>query len=230
MRSRDPREAPAYTVAEAARYLGMPEATLRSWVVGRRYPAGGSIRSFPPVVRIADPRRRLLSFLDLVEVHVLSALRRQHAVKLSHVRKAISWLRRHHPSTHPLADHAMETDGRDLFVQRYGSLINISQDGQVALRALLDAHLRRIERDASGVPIRLYPFTRLRESDEPRSVLIDPRISYGRPVIAGTGIPTAIVAERYKAGESIEDLAEDYGRSAEEIQEAVRCELTLDAA
>jgi uncharacterized protein (DUF433 family) len=49
-------------------------------------------------------------------------------------------------------------------------------------------------------------------------------------VLAGTGIPTAIVAERYKAGESIDELAEDYGRSRKEIEEAIRCELWLEAA
>jgi uncharacterized protein (DUF433 family) len=61
-------------------------------------------------------------------------------------------------------------------------------------------------------------------------VVIDPHISYGRPVLVGTGIPTAVVAERYKAGEPIDELAEDYGRSRKEIEEAIRCELWLDAA
>ena len=61
-------------------------------------------------------------------------------------------------------------------------------------------------------------------------MVIDPHISYGRPVLVGTGIPTAVVAERYKAGESIDELAEDYGRSRKEIEEANRCELCLEAA
>ena len=52
----------------------------------------------------------------------------------------------------------------------------------------------------------------------------------GERVLVGTGIPTAIVAERYKAGESIDELAEDYGRSRNEIEEAIRCELWLEAA
>ena len=41
----------------------------------------------------------------------------------------------------------------------------------------------------------------------------------------GSGIPTAVIAERYKAGESIADLAEDYGEDPLNIEEAVRCEL-----
>jgi uncharacterized protein (DUF433 family) len=39
-----------------------------------------------------------------------------------------------------------------------------------------------------------------------------------------------MVAEHYKAGESIDELAEDYGRSRKEIKEAIRCELCLKAA
>ncbi len=45
---------------------------------------------------------------------------------------------------------------------------------------------------------------------------------------SGTGIPTAISSA--KAGESMDELAEDYGRSRNEIEEAIRCELWLEAA
>ena len=34
----DLRNQPAYTLAEATRYLKLPAATLRSWVAGRPYP------------------------------------------------------------------------------------------------------------------------------------------------------------------------------------------------
>lgn len=58
----------------------------------------------------------------------------------------------------------------------------------------------------------------------------DADVSFGRPVLEGTGIPTAIVAERYKAGETIEELADDYERPSRDIQEAIRCELETKAA
>jgi uncharacterized protein (DUF433 family) len=98
------------------------------------------------------------------------------------------------------------------------------------MRQIVQAHLKRIDRDAMGLPVRLYPFTRKRELDEPRAVVIDPFVSFGRPVLAGTGISTTVVAERFKAGEAMEDLARDYERSLLEIQEAIRCELALEAA
>jgi uncharacterized protein (DUF433 family) len=49
-------------------------------------------------------------------------------------------------------------------------------------------------------------------------------------VISGTGIPTRIIFERYAAGESIQDLADDYGRPRLEIEDAIRCELEPVAA
>ena len=61
-------------------------------------------------------------------------------------------------------------------------------------------------------------------------VVIDPRIAFGQPVIAGTGIRTSIIAERFEAGESIEELVAEYGRTAREIEEAIRSEFPRTAA
>ena len=221
----DPREIPAYSIPEAAHYLLIPPATLRSWVMGRNYPVKTGQKFFKPVILIPNPSKPQLSFINLVEAHVLDAIRRQHEIPLEKVRQGVAYLRKNLGSLHPLADQRMETDGRDLFVQIFGRLVNISQEGQFAMRELLSAHLERVERDVSGAARRLYPFTRKREGPEPRYVVMDPHISFGRPVLAGTGIPTSVIADRYKAGESVDQLAKDYDRERPEIEEAIRCEL-----
>jgi len=245
---------PAYGINEAAHYLGIPKATLRSWVLGRPYPTETGERFFRPIIELPDgehrhlsfenvaeirtpyaqrPHRReqqLLSFENLVEAHVLDAIRRAHGVALWRVRKAIDYLKKQLGSSHPLAEQRFVTDKVDLFVEMFGQLVNISQEGQLAMKELIEAHLRRIERDTSGLPIRLYPFTREHKPDEPKIIVIDPSVSFGRSVLVGTGIATTIIAQRYKAGESIEELAEDYGRSRSEIEEAIRSELWLEAA
>lgn len=226
----DPRVLPSYSIAEAAHYLLIPRATVHSWVVGRSYPTKRGKRLFKPVIEPPSEARGLLSFVNLVEAHVLDAIRREHEIRLDKIRSAIQYLQSEFGSSHPLADHRFATDGLDPFVEKYGHLINVSQSGQLAIKELLQAYLRRIERDAAGFAVRLYPFTRKRQQDEPKAVVIDPYISFGRPVLAGTGIPTSIVAERYKAGESVEQLADDYGRASLEIEEAIRCELELEAA
>ena len=66
-------------------------------------------------------------------------------------------------SVRPLAEMQFQTDGVDLFVERLGSLINVSQDGQTEMAEMIRQHLKRIERNARGIPVKLFPFTR---SDE----------------------------------------------------------------
>ncbi len=220
-----PRDAPAYLLGEAAHYLRLPAATVRSWVVGRRYPAEDGFRFSKPLVEAADAEGPLLSFRNLVELYVLSSVRRGHQVEHKAVRRAIDFLRKRFKCKHPLLDRQMLTDGKSLLVEHYGDLVNISEGGQLEMKELLGTYLQRIDRDPQGIPIRLFPFTRPAPAgDAPRMVSIDPTIRFGKPCIAGTRIPTSIIAERHEAGDSVALLAEDYGRSQEEIEEALRYE------
>ncbi|MEX2491296.1 MAG: DUF433 domain-containing protein [Nitrospirales bacterium] len=233
-KSLDPREIPTYTLSEAAQYLRIPRTTIRDWVTGRSLQKETITRRSQPIIPVPKSTPRLLSFINLVEVHILDAIRREHNISLEKVRKAIQYLQRQSPSKHPLVDHTFETNGMNLFIEKYEQLINVTQEGQLAIKEIMKAHLKRIERDAQGIPQKLYPFTHKRAfrpgEIEPTTVVIDPRVSFGRPSIIGTGIPTSIIAERYKAGESVEDLADDYGLQSLQIQEAIRSELTLEAA
>jgi uncharacterized protein (DUF433 family) len=221
----DPRELPAYGIAEAAHYLSIPEATVRSWVSGRTFPSKQGPRRSPGIVTPADRQRGLLSFINLLEVHVLGAIRRRHEIDMRKIRAAVKYLAEQFKCAHPLVDEEMWTDGRDLFVKRLGDLVNLNRDGQLAMREMLETHLQRIERDPDGLAVRLYPFTRQDiRADAPRLIVIDPRRAFGRPVIADTRIPTTDVFERFKAGDSLDALVAEYGRSTQEIQEAIRYE------
>ena len=215
-RPTDPREMPAYTVPESAHYLGLPVSTVRYWSAGRD--------SYKALITAAEKHPVILSFLNLVELHLLAAIRREHDVSMPNVRRAIDYLKKSYNTNHPLLAKELETDGLDIFIRRYGQLINISKDGQTAMRHVMEAALKRIERDNNNIPIKLYPFTRAHIENAPSFIMIDPTISGGRPVIAGTGLATEIIAERFKAGESIHELAYDYGRTEAEVEEAIRCE------
>jgi uncharacterized protein (DUF433 family) len=207
----------------------MPEETLRNWVVGRLYPVAGQSKRSLPLIHLDDPKRQYLSFINLVEAHVLAAIRRRHGVRLPKVRNALDYVRRQFRIERPLIDQAFQTDGLDLFVERYGGLINASSEGQRAMKEIIGVYLKRIERDAKGFPIKLYPFTRDTKADaapasDPRVVVMSPTISFGRPVIIGTGIPVSSIYERYKAGDSVADLARDFRLGISAIEEAIRCE------
>ncbi len=83
---RSPIDAPAYTPAVVAHHLCLPVTTVRYWALGRN--------PYRPVIVLADPKAHLLSFRNLVEIHVLSAVRRQHGLTLPAIRKAVEYLRR----------------------------------------------------------------------------------------------------------------------------------------
>lgn len=209
---RDPRDVPTYGVVEAARYMRLPPTTLRQWVTG-------SSR----VIRLAPGRPPLLSFWNLIEAYVLGGLRRRHRVPLQRVRKALRYVERELDTPRPLIEQQFMTDGLDLFVEEYGRLINASRAGQTAMRSLLEATLERVERDPRGVAQRLFPWAR--EPSEPREVELDPRRAFGKLVVAGTGIPTAIIADRLRAGDTLAHLADDYGLTMEQVGAALRWEL-----
>lgn len=219
------RAVPNYTVPEASHYLRIPSSTLKTWVTGREYPVRGGRRRFHALIRPAQQTPTLLlSFINLVETHVLHAIRHIHDVELRKVRYALDYVGREFGDRHPLATYQFETDGVDLFIEKLGELIIASREGQLALRSAFETHLKRIEHDADGLAARLFPFTRPSHVDQPRMVVIDPCVSFGRPVIAGSGVPTSAILERYLAGESMAHLAKDYRRSFEEVEEAIRCE------
>lgn len=231
---KDPRDVPSYSTWEACRYLRLPLRTVQNWSFGFSSYGG------TPLIRPADAERHLLSFWNVAELHVLGALRRYHQISPQKLRRVIAYLEEYFDSSHPLLTEKMLTDGASVFVEKTGRLINATKGGQMAMRQLLEAHLERIDQDVDGLAVRLFPFVRQDPAErpasptvlqnEPKIVSLDPRVRFGRPVIAGTSIPTAEIADRFRAGDGFAQLAEEYGRPEKEIEEAIRCELTLDAA
>jgi uncharacterized protein (DUF433 family) len=231
----DPRQRPAYTLREASAYARVPLATARHWVRGR--PARKTIRrnAVRPVIVAASAKPCLLSFINLVELFVLADLRRTHRVPLQRVRAALDFVEEKLGISQPLAHLRFKTDGLDLFVEhlakgsKRAALVNVSGGGQVAVREALEARLARVEWDKAGMAARIFPLVRSEAVVQPRSIVLDPRRGFGRPVIAATGIRASVVAERYRAGESALELANDYNVDVEQIEDAIRCEISAAA-
>jgi uncharacterized protein (DUF433 family) len=223
------RRRPAYSFSDAARYLGLPTSTLRAWCVGQGYTnAKGARMRFRNVIELDGSPLEGLSFLNLVEAHVLGAIRRMHGVALPKIRDSLDFVCHTLSITRPLAAVEFQANGVDLFVEQFGNILNVSKDGQIEIAHLMRAYLRRIQRDERGVPIRLFPFTRKNNSpieEAPEPVVMDPQIAFGRPVLVGPSVPTALLADRFKAGASLNQLAADYDTTREVIEEAIRCEL-----
>jgi uncharacterized protein (DUF433 family) len=217
----EPRNQPAYPLAEAARYLKLPVATLRSWVAGRPYPKAEGVGRFQPLIHPARKKPPTLSFWNLIEAHVLRSLRTDHGVSIKAVRRALSYAERSLNIERLLLRKELRTEAGRVFLDRYGELIDLSASGQLAMRHLLEEHLKRIEWDEWQFPVRLYPFLSVESILAAKPIAIDPKIAFGRPVVVSAGVSTAAIAERIDAKETVEDLAADYGVSTTEIEQAV---------
>lgn len=217
----DIRDQPAYSLAEAARYLKVAGPTLRSWVVGRPYPKADGVGHFSPLIHPPKRQPPLLSFWNLIEAHVLRSLRTDHGVSIQDLRNAISYAEKTLSVRRLLLSKELRTDGGRVLLDRYGELIDLSASGQIAMRKVFEEHLKRVEWDSWQFPVRLFPFV---SSDAPtigRPIAIDPNIAFGRPIVVRAGVSTTAIAERIDAGESIEDLATDYDLSPPEIEQAL---------
>ena len=223
--SKDPRDEPAYLVQEAAHHLGLPSSTVRAWAMGQNHPSGRML----PLITPAQASPPTLSFWNLVEVYVLATIRRRHHVSMQKVRKAVWYVQRRLSKGRPLIEQEFLTDGVGLFVEEFARLIDVSDAGQVVLQEVLEASLQRIDRDPQGLAERFYPWLK-DPMTEPRHVVIDPQRSFGRPVLRGTGIPTEILAERFRGGDSVGSLAQDYKLSAIQVETALRWESCAAAA
>jgi uncharacterized protein (DUF433 family)/DNA-binding transcriptional MerR regulator len=205
-------DAPAYSTMQASHYVGVPYATLRDWM----RPSG----------LISAPQPHNLSFNNLAEAHILKAMRRKHKLSLQSIRKALKQLSKLRQTAHPLLDECFVTDGISLCISEENQIINLTQKLQTEIKEFADIYLQRIERDASGRAFRLYPFiARGDGASEPRHISISPMVSFGRPVLAGTGITTAIVAGRFASRDSVSDLAREYSVEQQVLEDAIRWEM-----
>ncbi|MCG8607182.1 DUF433 domain-containing protein [bacterium] len=158
-----------------------------------------------------------LPFNNLAEAYVLRSLRHEHGVSIRAVRAALDYAQSKFKIDRLLLNKGLLTAAGDLFLRKYGELINLSRSGQLALRKMLEAHVQRIDWE-SNLPLRLYPFI---DFDTERLIVIDPAIGFGRPYLIRRGISTAAVVNRIDAGESLEAVADDYGMDGTEIELAI---------
>ena len=210
----DPREIAQYSLSELAYFLDLRKPTLHAW----RRPSKLNGKRIDPLITPADQVNALYSFYNLTEAHLLSMTTKFHRVKIVDVRRAMQHLRDQSilDLPHPLLSSEFLTDGRHTWLKQLERRVDLSQFGQLGLAPILDSYLERIERDEAFRPKKLFP---LKQTG--RVVSIAPSVSSGRPIIEGTGIPVATIWNRFKAGDPIEYLADDFDISADQVNGAI---------
>lgn len=216
----DPLRMPLYTYAEASRYVNVPPTTVRYWAQGGPYTTkAGKRKRFEPVLSVTPDGG--LSFLNLVELHTLEALRSVHKVRVEDVRKALEYAKNELHIERLLLSDDLSTYKGEVFIKYYGDLLSLKRKDQFALRGILEFYLQRVERDEKFNPTKLFPVVENVVDRRERPVEINPRVSFGRPTVSGTSIYTGTVASRFDNGEGIEELALDYDVAPDLIRGAI---------
>jgi uncharacterized protein (DUF433 family) len=217
-----------YTVAEASRLTGVPAETFRRWVFGyRRKRKSGRIEYEP----IAAPEigqiegHYVVGFRDLLEARVVQAFRKA-GVSWHIIHLAAENSRTPERSTHPFLSKRFRTDGRTIFQESIkaagnSELVDLAKNQHAFHSVIAPSLFRQIVFDAEDTAIRWYPLW-------PRqTVVLDPRRSFGRPIVSN--VPAETLAAAVKAERSADTVARWYNIPSESVRAAVEWQERLAA-
>lgn len=213
-------ETPAYKVGEAARYANVPPQTVAHWE--RTYADGTSVLR-------ERKKREGLSFLQLIEVAVVAAMRNS-GVKLKEIKEARKYFSKILDVQYPFAQARFKTDGVDIFLEHpiadkdtfRDKLLAANHNGQWVWSDMLQKRLNEFNYGSEGEVLTWA----VNGTDSP--ILIDPRVCFGAPQVSG--IPTKIIESRWKAGEDLEEIAEDFDLELGDVKEALKFEDAIPLA
>lgn len=218
--------APAYSIAEASRLVNMNYWTVRRYLRGYSYEYDDQKTSQPPVIKSNNEPDIYASFLDLIDlIFVREFLLR--GFGLPTLRKALDEAREWLGIPH-FGQSAFFTESADqiaLHIPSDGSMIVLLTGGQCAMTQIVEMFSDRLNfEDATkfGFARRWYP------QGKDGLIVIDPEISFGRPTLAGTGIPTYNIYDLFLGeNKSIEPVSSWFDIPANEINAAVQFEQAL---
>lgn len=214
-----------YSVAEAARLVGMYPSTLATWAHGyERQPINRPSVKQGPVITALDSLAgdsRSIPFIGLVEASVVQAFR-QTGLPMQRIRRALEVLTEQDELTHALASRQLYSDGAEVLYDyartsddKQLGLLTIVQSGQRVFHDVIVQYLQRISFEDTWASELILPVTQ-------RPLLrVVPTIESGDPIFVHGGAPLSAVRTRFLAGEPIKSIAQDYGVPSDEIEEAI---------
>lgn len=139
---------------------------------------------------------------------------------MQRIRSDIEFARKELDIEHPLLSERFLTDGRELFLRDAATqpnFTNLSRVGQIAWSEL-EAVLRELDYAEDLLAQRWWPAGR------DAGVVVDPLVNFGRPVVAIVGVRTETLVDRWAAGVTLAELAEEYRISPSVVERAVQFE------
>lgn len=226
-----------YTPSEAAMLLRERPHTVRRWAFGyARNRALGRVEQLP-LIKTDLPKLEgelALTFVELVELLYIRAFQ-EAGVTWPVIRAAAQAAARLVESDHPFALRQFYVDPRSVYAaidEEDGaeSLVQLVGHGQHMITALVKPYLDQLEFDVNDVASRWWPLGKL------GGVVIDPRQSFGAPVIDGVGIRARVLSDAYQAerelhgDKALERVAWVYEVAPQQVQAALNFKHWLQAA
>ena len=118
-----------------------------------------------------------------------------------------------------LAHKSFWYDHKNLFLGNDTALLSLSERGQLADKTILQDGLQQVEYGLDGYVGEFYPKI---SHVEQKQLMLSPSINFGRLCIARLGVGAHAIRARFKAGEKMADIAEDFGATTLEVEEAIR--------
>lgn len=212
-----------YSYADADALAGVGRGTSKRWIEGYSYSRSGGARvAMPPVTSDREITGGGVSFFDLIEIIAIGRFR-EIGVPVPRVRRIVTAAQTTFNVRHPLSTLTFKVGARGVFVKQ-GTVLHdvLGRKAQPAWDDILGPFLETLDyRDA--VAYRWWPL------GKGKPILLDPEYGFGQPVIAGTGIRTEIIRERFEVGDSITQIANDFNVSSDEVESAIQFELKRTA-
>lgn len=213
-----------YSVAEASLLTGVNRHRISRWTRGYTFTYHGTRQTMPAIIgRETDSAESpILTFADLMEIRFLDAFR-QNGVSMKALRiaaqRAKELLGRHHP----FSTQIFKSDGRTILAEitkETGDkvFLDIVNDQYVFEKVIASYLYSGLDFNELKEPSRWWPM------GKDHAVVIDPRRSFGAPIVAKAGIPTKILKSAVDAEKSLEFVAKWYGAEIDEVMDAVKFE------
>jgi uncharacterized protein (DUF433 family) len=214
---------PLYSFAEADRLAGVTPGTSRRWLKGYSFWYEDKRYEMPPVTPTTEIREAV-TFVDLMEVATIGKLIKKR-FSLKRIRKINAYCRLYLKEPRPLVTQKFKVAGRDIFLAAdFDVLVEVGREaGMLAWREVLEPFLEDIEYE-NELARRWWPLGR------ERMVVVDPDYGFGLPVVEGVGVRTEIIAERYRAGDSTDEIAYDFDVTPKQIDDALQWEMPKKVA
>ena len=222
-------ERPVYGFQQVDRLLVLHAGTAQRWIDG--YERRG--HSYPPVVRVESTGDEIVTWGEFVEARFLAEYRDK-GVPMVKMRPAIERLRERFGIKYPLAHLKPFAMGRELVeeVQEEVGLdkalrLVVIRSGQYLLTDPAEHFLRSVDfggdaHTGEGIAQRLHPLA------GNTVVMVDPLRQFGEPVVRS--VPTAVIAEMFDAGDSVEAIADLYDLPTADVEAGLRYERERDKA